>query len=319
MRKVVLALGVSLLVLPSAAQAHFTLLMPPSATNQIDGKGPPPCGPSSRATPTMPSGVITAAQGGHPLKINIDETVYHRGFYRVALSTNSRSELPADNVVYDADKKVLTPTGTPGMSFSADYDMSAKPAFPVLVDHLWDHSAPKTKDFFTTEVTLPNITCPKCTLQVIEFMADHGPNAEGAGYFYHNCADLKITADPNLPPFASGGAGGGSAGGAAGAAGSAGASSAGAAGALTAGSGGTAGDSAGGAPGAGAPATGGSPGSAGFGPGGASSVAGSAQVPIDSPDAGGCSVSARSVGSKVWLSVLVGLVVLGGRRRRRSC
>src|SRR5262249_53278962 len=32
-----------------------------------------------------------------------------------------------------------------------------------------------------------------------EFMAEHGPNV-GGGYFYHNCADLEITADPNIPP-----------------------------------------------------------------------------------------------------------------------
>ena len=308
MRKLVLVLGVSLLVLPSAAHAHFTLLMPPSATNQIDGKGPPPCGPTSRATPAMPSGVITPAQGGHPLKINIAETVYHKGFYRVALSINSRTELPADNVMRDADKKVLTPTGPAGTSFSADYDMSAKPAFPVLVDHLWDHSAAKTKDFFTTEVTLPNITCEKCTLQVIEFMADHGPNNEGAGYFYHNCADLKVTADPNLPPFNSGGAGGGGAGGTSGTSGTSGAS-----GALTVGGvGGT-----GGAPNAGAPATAGSSNSAGSSAGGVASMAGASSVPnsSDSGDAGGCSVSSRSVGSKAWLSILLGLVVLGGRRR----
>ena len=40
-----------------------------------------------------------------------------------------------------------------------------------------------------TEIELPNISCAKCTLQVIQFMADHVYNQPG-GYAYHHCADL---------------------------------------------------------------------------------------------------------------------------------
>ena len=45
---------------------------------------------------------------------------------------------------------------------------------------------------------LPNISCKKCTLQVVQFMAEHGFNNPG-GYSYHHCADLQITADPKKP------------------------------------------------------------------------------------------------------------------------
>ena len=48
------------------------------------------------------------------------------------------------------------------------------------------------------DIQLPNINCPKCTLQVIQFMAEHGYNQPG-GYSYHHCADLQITADPAKP------------------------------------------------------------------------------------------------------------------------
>ena len=51
---------------------------------------------------------------------------------------------------------------------------------------------------FETEVRLPNIDCKKCTLQVMQFMAEHGFNNPG-GYSYHHCADLEITADPAKP------------------------------------------------------------------------------------------------------------------------
>ena len=50
----------------------------------------------------------------------------------------------------------------------------------------------------TRDIQLPNISCAKCTLQVIQFMADHGYNQPG-GYSYHHCADLQITADPAKP------------------------------------------------------------------------------------------------------------------------
>jgi hypothetical protein len=53
---------------------------------------------------------------------------------------------------------------------------------------------------YSTSIMIPNLTCAKCTLQVIEFMAPHTFN-DGGGYFYHHCADLKITADPALPLF----------------------------------------------------------------------------------------------------------------------
>ena len=318
MRKFLLAVGVSLLSIAANAHAHFTILAPPPASNTADGKGAPPCGP------TAPSNVVTPVQGGHAITLKVNETVQHPGFYRVALSINSRSELPADNVVKDSNGGILSPTGVPaGTSATAEY--STDPKFPVLIDHLWDHpgTAPMT---FQTEVMLPNVTCDKCTLQVIEFMAQHGPNGN-AGYFYHNCVDLKITADPALPPFnPNGGAGSGGAGsGGASNGGATGANSAGAAGAAVGGSGGTSG--AGGVPPASAgAATAGAPTIAGAssaganaGAGAPTSASGSPSVaPADPGDSGGCSLSHRAVGSLPALSLLLGLFALGRRRNRRG-
>src|SRR6185369_17203887 len=169
--------------------------------------------------------------GGSKLMLQVNETVYHPGFYRVALSIKSRSELPPDNVVKDASGKVLAPDST-GTSASAEYQTT--PVFPVLADNLWPHTT-STKTF-TGEITLPNVNCDKCTLQVIEFMAQHGSNGPKAGFFYHHCADLKITADTSKPifdPTASGGAGG--------VAGAAGSSVSGTAGAIAVGGSGTGG------------------------------------------------------------------------------
>jgi len=328
MRSSVLVLAVSLLALPATAQAHFTILAPPPASNSTNGgKGDPPCGPTD-----TPSNVVTPVKGGSKLMLQVNEFVSHPGFYRVALSLKSRSELPLDNVVKDKNGMVLAPDSK-GTSATADYQ--ANPVFPVLADNLFPHTSGA---MFSGEITLPNVNCDKCTLQVIEFMANHGSNGPKEGFFYHHCADLKITADTSKPifdPTASGGAGGSSSGGAsssAGTGGTSGASVGGAAGAIALGDGGTGGtatSSAGGAStGVGGSGTGGSgaggsaalagaPAVAGsVGAGSTAGATGTANAP-DGGDSGGCAVSTRAVNSKSWLSLLVGLLVLGRRRIRR--
>jgi hypothetical protein len=130
-------------------------------------------------------------KGGDTLHVKIKETVFHPGFYRVALAVIDRKELPADPEAVTTD----SPRGP--MSVSAKIDPSPKP--PVLMDGIFVHKAPFEKDTFQeTNVKLPNINCDKCTVQVIQFMEQHGVNKEGE-FSYHHCADLKITANPALP------------------------------------------------------------------------------------------------------------------------
>ena len=184
-----------LLTYSTNAEAHFQLVSPPSVGGDANGKGAPPCGPDTgrAATPTP-------VQGGHPLKISVFETVGHMGFYRVALAIKSRAEFPVDNVVYDAGGRVLPPNGMP-MGTSARADTQKQPKFPVLADDFYHHDTQVSGQTFNTDsVNIPNINCDRCTLQVIEFMYPHGFNA-GGGYFYHHCAEIKITADPALPIF----------------------------------------------------------------------------------------------------------------------
>ena len=109
----------------------------------------------------------------------------------MALAVNGHDELPAD-------EDVLTKEGPRGpLSVSATIMNPAKA--PVLADGLFVHTErPATPVPYETDVTLPNITCPKCTLQITEFMAEHGYNNPG-GYIYHHCAEYQITADPAKP------------------------------------------------------------------------------------------------------------------------
>ena len=45
---------------------------------------------------------------------------------------------------------------------------------------------------------IPNISCAKCTLQVIQFMANHALNKDG-DYTYHHCVDLQIQPNASKP------------------------------------------------------------------------------------------------------------------------
>ena len=173
------------------ALAHFTLLEPASwlVENKLgDPQKMAPCGGTS-ADAGKPSEVVGKAIGGQKLKVKVLETVYHPGHYRIALAVNSRGELPPDPDVVTKDSE------RGPRSVSAAIQNPVKP--PVLVDGLWAHTARMT-DPFETEIELPNINCKKCTLQIVQFMAEHGFNNPG-GYSYHHCADLQITADKSKP------------------------------------------------------------------------------------------------------------------------
>jgi hypothetical protein len=187
-RRSALAVALSLATLAgsatvtSSASAHFVLVSPKSARSQ-DPLGSPqklaPCGDEGGGTDT---GVVTTFKPGETIDITIDETIFHPGHYRISLAVNDRSEFPTEPVV------------TPGGGYDCgSAPIDAAPSFPVLADGVFKHTTPFAGPQ-TIKVTLPsNITCTHCTIQVLEFMSDHGLNIPG-GCYYHHCADLSISA-----------------------------------------------------------------------------------------------------------------------------
>ena len=185
------AFGLLVAALPTAVQAHFRLLQPASWLIE-DALGDPqkagPCG-GTNTDWGQPTYIITKVTGGHKLHIKVQEMVFHPGHYRVALAVNSRSELPLDPEVTTRD--------TDRGPWSVSARIQNPPQIPVLADGLWPHTT-KVDAPFETDIQLPNINCKKCTLQVVEFMAEHPVNNPG-NFTYHHCADLEITADPAKP------------------------------------------------------------------------------------------------------------------------
>jgi hypothetical protein len=175
------------------AHAHFKLVEPASwivETDRGDPQKAAPCGGDAKDKGTL-TGVVAKAVGGSKLHLKVAETIYHPGHYRVALAVNSRDELPPDPPTTER----MTERG-PQSVWAV---IQSPPQVPVIADGLFQHyTRPAQPQTYEADVQLPNINCAKCTLQVIQFMAEHGYNQPG-GYSYHHCADLQITADQSKP------------------------------------------------------------------------------------------------------------------------
>ncbi|MGC4093878.1 MAG: hypothetical protein QM756_39430 [Polyangiaceae bacterium] len=285
-KKVTPSLAGALAVLCArAASAHFSLQAPASWANQ-DSVGSPqksaPCGQADPGLAAVATGKVTAFAPGETITITINETIFHPGHYRVVLAVNDRSELPADPVV------------TPGTSDCGSAVIQSPAVFPVLADGaLLHNSAFSGPQSF--QVKLPSdVTCSKCTLQVAEFMSQHGLNDPG-GCFYHHCADISI-----LPQAGASGSGGAPAAG----------------GATTAGGVASGGRASGGST-SGGSANGGSPsGGAAVTTGGVLGASGSASAGTPSDVGCGCRSVGRAGTSSHWLGLAVACAAWLGRRRQ---
>ena len=323
---------------PSNAHAHFKLLEPPSFMSQTSDGSPQklgPCGDEAVTPAATATGIVTTFQEGQTITLTVDGTIPHPGHWRVSLGLTGPNDLPAEPAV--------TPGTFSGVQMACGTAVIENPpVFPVLGDNL----LPSTTTGFTgnmnMQVTLPKgVTCTNCTLQVIQFMSDHGLNNPG-GCFYHHCATISIvaassdggtiaTGTSSAASTSTSGAGAGTTGASASATSSsvgATGSSAGATGASVASSSVGATGSGAGVTGSGAGATGSGAGVTGSGggatagnsgAGGASEGTGGASSGgATSPASGcGCSVPGPSTPAFFGLAGLLGLAALVRRRRRR--
>ena len=187
---VALAIAIAAAV-PAGLQAHFKLLEPASWIVESERGDPQKAAPCGAVPEAKFSEALTKVTGGSKLHLKVLETIYHPGHYRVALAVNSRAELPTDPITVER----MTERGPQSVWAT----IQSPPQLPVIADGLFQHyTRPASPQTYEADVQLPNINCPKCTLQVIQFMAEHGYNQPG-GYSYHHCADLAITADTSKP------------------------------------------------------------------------------------------------------------------------
>jgi hypothetical protein len=314
------------------ARAHF---------DQLDGTHMSRSGGGLDQIKAAPCGIAGSTRGtnvytykpGSTITISVDEYIPHPGYYRIAF----------DN---DGDDGFVTPASISGEHGNCDGDPKCGPGMEdfcnndtVLLDNL-DAHASMFGASWTWSVTLPNVECDNCTLQIIQVMTDldvHGV-AYPADDIYYQCIDLVLSneatnelgtpaenngMDCTTDDVPMGGAGGGDGGvageggmgGAGGMTGGAGGMTGGAGGAggMTGGAGGVTGG-AGGAAGAAAGVSGGGVG----GMGGAGGMNGGAAAPPAPAPAEESSCSAGHGGSASGAlgPLLLALALLFTRKRR---
>ena len=135
---------------PSAARAHISLTYPgPRSASQKAG----PCGEAGSTR----GSAITVLEPGATITVRWDETIDHNAHYRIAFDADGEDDL---------------------VDVTADDDLYNSPG--VLADGIAD----AVRGSYTQEVTLPDVECERCTLQLIQRMY-------GAGNYYQ-CADIAL-------------------------------------------------------------------------------------------------------------------------------
>jgi len=178
-----IALLLGLVVLaPAEAKAHLGLSSPASRYGP-DTLKTGPCGVSGGER----TGNVTYYEPGEIIEVSWDEYVDHPGHYRIAFDE-------------DGDDDFVDP--------AAMMELYSNDA--VLLDGI-DDKGPGERDYLAT-VTLPNVTCDNCTLQVIQVMYDKPPYTTPGNDIYYQCADLVLRVggappDAGIEPSAQGSTG----------------------------------------------------------------------------------------------------------------
>ena len=155
------ALALALVVVAAAtAEAHIALRFPtPRTSDQKAG----PCGSSGSKRGSK----ITHFNPGETITVEWDETVQHPGHFRIAFDDDGNDDFVNPN--------------NPNDAFAS-----------TLVEPIADTN----NESYTQEVTLPNITCDNCTLQLVQVMTTSVP----FNSFYFQCADITLGDGPSDTP-----------------------------------------------------------------------------------------------------------------------
>jgi Lytic polysaccharide mono-oxygenase, cellulose-degrading len=171
-------LSSSMLLLVAASQigsnafAHIKMMYPPDAIETNDQGDPQKGSPCSSGTA---SGRVTTFTVGDKVKVMWKDTIFHPGHFRISIAKDR------------ADLFIPKTTVTSNDCKSAEIERA--PKYPVLLDGI--EEGHMTSGSYEREITIPNMPCDKCTLQLTQFMQKHAPDC----YYYH-CADIKIVAKP---------------------------------------------------------------------------------------------------------------------------
>lgn len=209
-------LGLLCFAIASPANAHISLEKGGTHLSRY-GDADLKIAPCGKANASRGTNVYTYAPG-ETITVSIVEVIPHPSYFRIAFDNDGDDDFKDPVSILPIDPTRKCPDDNPGDHCGASDFNNTK---AVLMDNLDPH-LPTVADLsnprkFTWEVTLPNVECDNCTLQVIQVMEDdafHGAYdvtpGVGVADVYHQCIDLVLKrGDAGAPAGAAGSADGG--------------------------------------------------------------------------------------------------------------
>ncbi len=141
-----------------SASAHIAMDSPTPVTTALKTG---PCGDGSHVR----GDAVAVFEPGATITVQWHETINHPSTYRISFDDDGDDSF-ADPAAYD------------------DYYVNST----VLLDAIPDEA----DGTLSVEVTLPAVTCERCTLQLVQLMLDKPPYAPGTNDLYYQCADLAL-------------------------------------------------------------------------------------------------------------------------------
>jgi hypothetical protein len=143
---------------PILAHGHARLLLNGNLPPRSNSTGEKigPCGPAAKKAPKV-------FQAGQQVLVQWEETINHPGRFEISFSPANDQNFTLLGVMQDAQN---------GAIMNGNYHQ------------------------YSMLVTLPNVNCAQCTLQLIQVMTEN----PAAPSNYYSCSDISlVNADPGLP------------------------------------------------------------------------------------------------------------------------
>lgn len=185
-----------------SAYAHISLEQGGTYLSR-DGDANLKAGPCGTAGSVRGTNVYTF-EPGQTITVNLVETIPHPSYFRIAFDDDGDDDFVDPRSIAPIDPNRACPFNAADKCGQSDFFNNQT----VLMDQLDPHipTAFVTTPF-SWQVTLPDVTCSNCTLQVIQVMEDviHGaynpiegdPNdVPYIADVYHQCIDLELVGPP---------------------------------------------------------------------------------------------------------------------------
>jgi|SRR5690554_4545086 len=162
-----------------------------------------PCGNTDEAVAT---GAAYTYQPGETITISLAEYVPHPGYFRIAFDDDGYDDFVSPRWIVPIEPENRAggcPIDDEDQCRVGDYltDGDFFNNETVLMDNLNSHTSATAQRSYTWEVTLPDVECDNCTLQIIQVMMDPAGTAHGVynttpgdeNDVYHQCIAMTLS------------------------------------------------------------------------------------------------------------------------------